>query len=199
MGRDKKDRQARGEHYSRYSKGRKCNLSCCSWSRQPGSLYDPPYRIPRRGPVLTDSDPSSRIFSHVHVLLEPPSEFLPRPVPQSSCQSHPRSYRQVLHPVRRKFRRRLISLSYRLWKLLQRYRVLFVFRMQCRQTVRQIFQFEFRFPRLVKETICRQIVLMPSRHINSLPKSPIPHTWAYPSGDQSVFIRLGASGSECHG
>lgn len=38
-GEDKKDRQAsRGRHYSRYSKGRKCNLSVCSWSRQPGSL-----------------------------------------------------------------------------------------------------------------------------------------------------------------
>ena len=39
MGRDKKDRQARKGDSTGYSKGR---LSNCSWSRQPGSLYDPP-------------------------------------------------------------------------------------------------------------------------------------------------------------
>jgi hypothetical protein len=171
MGRDKKDRQARkgGERYSRYSKGRKCNLSVCSWSRQPGSLYHP---FPRtvlfsQGMIHHYPIAQSRIFSHVHVLLEPPSEFLPRRVPQSSCQSHPRWYRQVLHPVRRKFGRRRISPSYSLWKLLEWYRVMELFcslhilGMQCLQAVRRIFQFEFRLPCPVKEAIFRQKVLMP--------------------------------------
>lgn len=92
--------------------------SCCSWSRQPGSLYHPhPYRFPRRGPgshrhlIHHYPIPPSRFFSHVHIFLEPPPELLPRRISQSSCQSQPRRYRQVVHPVRCKFRRRHVPLS----------------------------------------------------------------------------------------
>ena len=174
----------------------------CRFVRGQGNpaLYDLPQNLFHHYPI-----PKSRFFSHVHVLFEPPSEFLPRRISQSSRQSHPRWYRQVLHPVRRKFRRRPISLSYRLRKLLERYRVLKIvsslriLRMQRLQPVRQIFQFEFRLLRPVKETVFRQIVLMPLPSHQFFTRLANPHTWAYPSGDQSVFIRLGASGSECHG
>lgn len=78
-----------------------------------------PYRIPRRGPFLTQSlihhypiPPSRTLFcSHVHISLETLPQLLPRRISQSSCQSHPRWYRQVIHLVRRKFGRGYVPLS----------------------------------------------------------------------------------------
>ena len=139
------DRQASigGRDYSRYSKRRKCNLSSCSWSRQPRLPLSPsPGSSFSQDLIHHYPIAKSAFFSHVHVPLEPPSEFLPRCVPQPSCQSQPRRYRQVLHPVWRKLGRRHISLSYRLWQLLQWYRVVkllasrHILRMQRLQFVR---------------------------------------------------------------
>lgn len=134
----------------------------------------------------------SVFFSHVHVPLEPPSEFLPRRVSQPSRQSHPRRYRQVLHPVWRKLGRGHVSLSYRLWQLLEWYRVVELFtspilRMQRLQFVRQIFQFEFRFFRPV-EPIFWQIVLIPSNHIRTSQDSPASHIPGHIPAGTKVYL-----------
>ena len=98
-------------------------------TRLPLSLLHP-YRFPRPGPGshkhLIHHYPilPSPLFSHVHIFLEPPPELLSRRISQSSCQSHPRWYRQVVHLVRCEFGRRHVPLSKRLWELLERYRVL---------------------------------------------------------------------------
>jgi hypothetical protein len=152
-----------------------------------GSLY----HLPR---VLFSQNliHQSGILSHVHVPLEPPSEFLPRRVSQPSGHSHPRRYRQVLHPVWRKLGRGRISLSYRLWQLLEWHRVVklfpsrHIFRMQRLQLVRQIFQFEFRFLRPV-EPIFWQIVLMPSHHIRTLPKLPATYLGISQGGPKCIY------------
>ena len=139
-----------GEYYSRYSKGRKSNFKFVRGQGNPGTLYHPPRSL------LFPHHYQSGIFSHVHVPLEPLSDFLPRRVPQPSRQPHPRRYRQVFHPVWCKLGPCRISLSQRLWQLLQRHRVLklvasrLILRMQRLQFVRQIFQFEFRFFRPVE-------------------------------------------------